>query len=324
MNPKRSTTSLSLTLLSLPLTSSTLSIQYIQIQSSYYSYYALSMFLLLSSIYSFSFFVDWRLIRKLLLIGFCLSNFTLEPWLTLTMVLCKMHLLAAFDLHFCFFFSWPIWRVLLQDNSMAFMVPELHSFLRIRMGCGKRLILDFKMLNLLFYYLLKNPNSFMLFFTFSFWRFFIITTVIWQVLIVPLPYWKLLVMICLVLILNQCWLRWGTFNSLMEGKLLKFGLEPCPLWLCNGHISQIHCCFSISWYIVPDIYVKFMPLMDDMLNWIWNYFLFVNFLICVDSFMPIHTGGETDLRFVYCAGKRKRHEMEVLLGWLINNPGILF
>lgn len=42
---------------------------------------------------------------------------------------------------------------------------------------------------------------------------------------------------------------------------------------------------------------------NDMTN--WSYFLFMNFLIYVDSFMPIHTGGETDLRFVYCAGKRK-------------------
>jgi len=28
----------------------------------------------------------------------------------------------------------------------------------------------------------------------------------------------------------------------------------------------------------------------------------MNSLIYVGSFMPIHTGGETDLRFVYCAG----------------------
>lgn len=30
--------------------------------------------------------------------------------------------------------------------------------------------------------------------------------------------------------------------------------------------------------------------------------LFMDSLIYVDSFMPIHIGGETDLRFVYCAG----------------------
>ena len=42
--------------------------------------------------------------------------------------------------------------------------------------------------------------------------------------------------------------------------------------------------------------------------------------------MPTHTGGETDLRFVYCAGKKKkkRHEMAMLLGSLTSNPSILY
>lgn len=30
------------------------------------------------------------------------------------------------------------------------------------------------------------------------------------------------------------------------------------------------------------------------------------------SFMPIHTGAETDLRFVYCAGKREKAVVNVL------------
>ncbi|XP_029130039.1 geranylgeranyl transferase type-1 subunit beta isoform X1 [Cajanus cajan] len=53
-----------------------------------------------------------------------------------------------------------------------------------------------------------------------------------------------------------------------------------------------------SIWLVLQVYVKiYTP--NDMLE--WNYFLFLNFLIYVGSFIPIHTGGETDLRFVYCA-----------------------
>ena len=79
---------------------------------------------------------DLRSRRMLLSVGFCLSKLTLVPRLISMMVCMQMHLLARFDLQ-NLIFDWPIWRVLLQDNSMAFMGPKLRSFLQMRMGYGK-------------------------------------------------------------------------------------------------------------------------------------------------------------------------------------------
>lgn len=42
------------------------------------------------------------------------------------------------------------------------------------------------------------------------------------------------------------------------------------------------------------------------------------FFFFFGSFMPIHTGAETDLRFIYCAGKRKTKDDLILLLSCVN------
>lgn len=46
----------------------------------------------------------------------------------------------------------------------------------------------------------------------------------------------------------------------------------------------------------------------DVMNWIDLLMISTEF----GSFMPIHTGAETDLRFIYCAGKRGKAAVDLV------------
>ena len=199
---------------------------------------------------------DLRLQRMLLSVGFCLSKLTLVPRLISTMVCVQRHLLARFDLR-SLIFNWPIWRILLQDSSMVFMGPKLLSFLQIRMGYGKSLKFGSAKS---FFCLLKDPDFFMFLFFLSFLRFWFTTTVTWPVLIVALLYWKLLAMNYPTMILKQSCLLWGTFNSLMEGIVLKLGLDPWPLRLCNAENVKFTAVFQFGWIWCHRLMSRFMPL----------------------------------------------------------------
>lgn len=146
---------------------------------------------------------------------------------------------------------------------MAFMGPKLLSFLQIRMGYGKsskfgsaKSCCCCRRGRILIFFLLFS-------FFLSFLRFWFTTTATWPVHIVPLPYWKLLAMNYPTLILNQLCLLWGTFSNLMEGTVLKLGLHPWPLSLCNSEICKIQkcSCFSICLYMFPQVNVKIYALM---------------------------------------------------------------
>lgn len=85
---------------------------------------------------------------------------------------------------------------------------------------------------------------------------------------------------------------------------------------CYGRFIGTFDCMDSSIHCAPDPCYGLLNDLSGMLHEFSHFLFFVLFFF--GSFMPIHTGAETDLRFIYCAGKRKTKDNLISLLSCVN------